>query len=153
MKIICESFCFQMDKSNRSQLPDSSSSPPLSGLFHSFDDENMSELPSCVFANIHHHHQLNSSQMSMNSIGMTSNGNQSPSVNNNLRMNANTFKIHQHFMHHSAEISDVPTTSTSSQSMSNFSGPMKNSRQHGSARERKRTLKSAPNGYSCTALA
>lgn len=136
-----------MDKLNRSQLPDSSSSPPLSGLFHNFDDEVMSDLPSCVYANVHQHHQLNSGQMSLNTLGMASNGNHSPSLNNNLRMNSNSFKIHQHFMHHSGEISDVPTTSTSSPSLTTFSGPIKNSRQHGVVRERKRTMRSAPNGY------
>jgi hypothetical protein len=153
-KILCEFlkpfvifFIEKMDKLNRSQLPDSSSSPPLNGLFHNFDDEAMSDLPSCVYANVHHHHQLNSGQIPLNSLAMTSNGNQSSSLNNSLRMNANNFKIHQHFMHHSGDISDVPTTSTSSPSLSTFSGPIKNNRQHGAVRERKRTLRSAPNGY------
>jgi hypothetical protein len=136
-----------MEKLNRPQLPDSSSSPPLSGLFHTFEDDAMSDLPSCVYANVHHHHQLNSGQISLNNLGLTSNGNQSPSLNNNLRMNANSFKMHQHFMHQSSEISDAPATSTSSPSLSNFSGPIKNNRQNGAVRERKRTMRSAPNGY------
>lgn len=137
----------KMEKLNRSQLPDSSSSPPLSGIFHNFDDEAMSDLPSCIYANVHHHHQLNSGQISINSLGMMPSGNQSPSANNSMRMNANSFKIHQHFMHH-GELPDAPATSTSSPVMSNFSGPIKNSRQNSAAvRERKRTMRSAPNGY------
>lgn len=135
-----------MEKLNRSQLPDSSSSPPLSGIFHNFDDEAISDLPSCIYANVHHHHQLNSGQMALNALGMTGNGGQSPSANGNLRMNANNFKLHQHFLHH--EISDAPATSTSSSpSVNSFGGPIKSARQHGAVRERKRTLRSAPNGY------
>lgn len=134
-----------MEKMNRSQLPDSSSSPPLGGIFHNFDDEGMSDLPSCIYANVHHHHQLNSGQISIGNLGM-GNGNQSPS-NNNLRMNGNNFKIHQHFMHHSGDIADAPATSTSSSpSLNTYGGPIKNSRPHGSVRERKRTMRSAPNG-------
>lgn len=135
-----------MEKLNRSQLPDSSSSPPLGGIFHNFEDEGMSDLPSCIYANVHHHHQLNSGQLSINTLGMAANGSQSPSANSNLRMNANNFKLHQHFMHQ--EMSDVPATSTSSSSpMNTFGGPIKNNRQQGAVRERKRTLRSAPNGY------
>lgn len=139
-----------MEKLNRNQLPDSSSSPPLSGIFHNFDDDALtSDLPSCVYANVHHHHhhQMNSGQISINNLGMAPNGNQSPSTNNNLRMNANSFKIHQHFLHHAGEIPDVPTASSSAP-LNNFGGPIKNSRQHGvTARDRKRTMRSAPNGY------
>lgn len=117
-----------MDKL-RNQLPDSSS-----GFF---DDEAMSDLPSCVFAN---HHQINSSQMALNNLGM-SNG---QSVNNSLRLNTNNFKI-QHFMHHSNEISDI--TATSSPIHQSFNGNIKGSRQH-ATRERKRTNgnRNAPNG-------
>ena len=142
-----------MDKVNRSQLPDSSSSPPLGGIFHNFDDEGMSDLPSCIYANVHHHHQLNPGQISINNLGMMPNGNLSPSSNNNLRMNSNNFKMHQHFMHHTGEISDTPATSTSSSSpMNSFGGPIKNNRQHGAVRERKRTMRSAPNGYDFSVL-
>src|SRR5690349_7119515 len=137
-----------MEKLNRSQLPDSSSSPPLGGIFHNFDDEAMSDLPSCIYANVHHHHQLNSNQIALNSLGMASNGNQAPSGNITLRMNPNNFKLHQHFLQHAGEISDAPATSTSSSSsLNNFGGPIKNSRQHSAVRERKRTMRSAPNGY------
>jgi hypothetical protein len=121
----------------------------MSGVFHNFDDEGMSDLPSCVYANVHHHHhhQLNSGQISINSLAMGQSGNQSPSSNNNLRMNANSFKLHQHFLHHAGEILDTPATSTSSLSLNNFGGPIKNNRQHSAAvRERKRTMRSAPNG-------
>uniref|UniRef100_A0A1B0GIW8 Uncharacterized protein n=1 Tax=Lutzomyia longipalpis TaxID=7200 RepID=A0A1B0GIW8_LUTLO len=40
-----------MDKLVRNQIPDSSSSPPLSCSlnFHTFEDDLMSDLPSCVF--------------------------------------------------------------------------------------------------------
>lgn len=137
-----------MEKLNRSQLPDSSSSPPLGGIFHNFEDEAMSDLPSCIYANVHHHHhQMNPGQISLNNLGMSSNGNQSLSANNNLRMNVNSFKIHQHFLNHGGEMSDAPATSTSaSSSMSTFGGPIKNNRQQGAVRERKKTMRSAPNG-------
>jgi hypothetical protein len=46
----------KMENLNRHQLPDSSSSPPIS-IFHGFEDEGMSDLPSCVYANPHQHHQ------------------------------------------------------------------------------------------------
>jgi len=129
-----------MEKLNRSQLPDSSSSPPLNGIFHSFDDEAMTDLPSCIYANVHHH-QINSGQISINSLGLMENQSQST----NSRMNANNFKLHQqHFLHH-GEMSDAPATSTSS-SMNTFGGPIKNSRQHGAVRERKKTMRAAPNG-------
>lgn len=132
-----------MEKLNRSQLPDSSSSPPLNGIFHNFDDEALHDLPSCIYANVHHHHQL-----SMNNLAMGPNGSRPQSPNNNLRMNPNSFKMHQHFLHHSGQdMIDAPATSTSSASMNSFGGPIKNSRQHSAVRERKRTMRSAPNGY------
>lgn len=142
---IFEVLC-KMEKLNRSQLPDSSSSPPLGGIFHNFDDEVMSDLPSCIYANVHHH-QLNSSQIALNSLGMNASGSQSSSASSSLRMNSNNFKLHQHFLQHAGDISDAPATSTSSSStMNTFGGPIKNSRQHGAVRERKRTMRSAPNG-------
>ncbi|XP_039967093.1 protein dimmed isoform X1 [Bactrocera neohumeralis] len=41
---------------SRNQLPDSSSSPPISHLsFHNFDDDMINDLPSCVYAGAAHH--------------------------------------------------------------------------------------------------
>ena len=122
-----------MDKVNRSQLPDSSSSPPLGGIFHNFDDEGMSDLPSCIYANVHHHHQLNPGQISISNLGMTS-------------QTTNNFKIHQHFMHHNGELTNPPATSSTSPMNATFIGPIKNSRLKETARERKKTIRSAPNG-------
>lgn len=129
-----------MDKLSRSQLPDSSSSPPMSSIFQNFDDDGMSDLPSCVYANAHHHHQLNAGQISINNMSAT--GSQT-SAASNLRMNTNAFRqIHQHFIQHA----DVDPPSTSSE-QGNFSGQVKALRQQQApARERKRTLRTAPNG-------
>lgn len=92
-------------------------------------------LPSCIFAN--HPNQMIGNN---HQLGMVSNGAQS-SVNN-LRINTNIqFKQHHSFIHHSSEIADLPTTSPSI----TFNGNIKSNRQHGS-RERKRTIRSAPNG-------
>jgi len=141
-----------MEKLNRSQLPDSSSSPPLS-IFHNFDDDGMSDLPSCVYASAHHHHhQLSTGQISLSNLPMqANNGSSGPSTaggsNNNLRMSSTNFRqIHQHFMHHEG---DPPTTSTSSSvTLNNYTAQsLKAHRQQsGVVRERKRTLRTAPNG-------
>ncbi|XP_061399587.1 achaete-scute homolog 1 isoform X4 [Musca vetustissima] len=62
---------------SRNQLPDSSSSPPISHIsFHNFDDDMISDLPSCVYAGAN--------------VG-TGNG--------NLRMNSNNFRqMQQQYM-------------------------------------------------------
>ena len=98
----------KMDKICRSQLPDSSSSPPLRYFvqktfeknyltnesdvsnsamnFHSFEDDLISDLPSCVYAN----HQLNST----------------PNTGN-LRLNSNSLRqIQQQYLHHSGKFYD-----------------------------------------------
>jgi hypothetical protein len=64
----------------------------------------------------------------------------------------NSFRqIQQHFMQHGSEMnesSSVLTSSTSNSSINNNYSPVKNHRsQQGAIRERKRTLRSAPNGY------
>ena len=133
-----------MEKLSRNQLPDSSSSPPLSGIFQTFDDDAMSDLPSCVYANPHHHHhhQLPSSHIQLNNL--------SPTSANNLRLSVNNFRqMQQHFMQHGSEMSENPSNSSSSTNNSgNFNSQVKNhSRQQGPIRERKRTMRSAPNGY------
>lgn len=158
-----------MEKLNRSQLPDSSSSPPLSNIFHSFDDEAMSDLPSCIYANTHHHHhhhqhQLNhlpmTSAMSSNPSGLSPSP-PTPPHSNNLRLNVNNFRqIQQHFMQQHGDISEMPPhASSSSSSLHNFNNSpassqpnTKTQRQQGGngsggpIRERKRTIRSAPNG-------
>lgn len=96
-KQIIKSENYLMDKLSRSQLPDSSSSPPLSVIFHNFDDDVISDLPSCVYAN---HHQMNSNNQVMgsgNSGSLLNPGNSQ----NPLRINTNSIRqIQQHYLHH-----------------------------------------------------
>ncbi|KAL7035061.1 hypothetical protein ACKWTF_008216 [Chironomus riparius] len=136
-----------MEKLSRNQLPDSSSSPPLSGIFQTLNDDAMSDLPSCVYANSHH--QL-PSHIQLNSL---STQNLSPASANNLRLTVNNFRqMQQHFMQHGCEMSENTSnlsSSTSSNNSANYNSQHKNnSRQQGPIRERKRTMRSAPNGYS-----
>jgi hypothetical protein len=155
-----------MEKLSRSQLPDSSSSPPLSNIFQSFDDEAMSDLPSCIYANAHHHHhhhhQINHLSIP-NALNTSSGMSPSPPPLNpnpgNLRLNVNSFRqIQQHFMQQHNEISEIGAlAASSSSSLHNFNNSpapsqARNQRQQGSGggpiRERKqRTARSAPNGY------
>ncbi|KAL9873101.1 basic helix-loop-helix domain-containing Fer2 isoform 1-T1 [Glossina fuscipes fuscipes] len=135
---------------SRNQLPDSSSSPPLSHLsFHNFDDDVINDLPSCVYSGA-------------NSVG---NG------NGNLRMSTNNFRqLQQQYLQHSSESildsstninlgsnasglicgssSTVATTTTGSNSHSNSynTSPYKIQRQQANIRERKRIQRSAPTG-------
>ena len=157
-----------MEKLSRSQLPDSSSSPPLSNIFQSFDDEAMSDLPSCIYANAHHHHhhhQMNHLPMSNVLTAGPSGLSPSPPSNShasakNMRLSVNSFRqIQQHFMQQHGDISDMggPLASSSTPALhTNFSNPpvalqTKNHRQQGNGgggaiRERKRTLRAAPTG-------
>lgn len=150
-----------MEKLSRSQLPDSSSSPPLSSIFQSFDDEAMSDLPSCIYANTHHHHhhhhhQMNHLPIAMNSSGLSPSPPLPQQNSNNLRLSVNNFRqIQQHFMH--GDISEIgQLASSSSSSVHNFNNSStttqpKNHRQSGNGngggpiRERKKSLRSAPN--------
>ncbi|XP_058822345.1 achaete-scute homolog 1 isoform X2 [Topomyia yanbarensis] len=123
-----------MDKICRSQLPDSSSSPPLSGLnFHNFDEDLISDLPSCVYAN----HQLGAATATTASTA-------------NLRLNTNSLRQIQHqYLHHTDCLDSAGGTGPS---LSNTIGhpystaPYKIQRQQTNVRERKRILRSAPNG-------
>ncbi|XP_070496145.1 helix-loop-helix protein 13-like isoform X2 [Chironomus tepperi] len=137
-----------MEKLSRNQLPDSSSSPPLSGIFQTFDDDAMSDLPSCVYANPHHHHhhQLPSSHIQLNNLSAQ---NLSPNSANSLRLSVNNFRqMQQHFMQHGSEMSENPSnlsssTSSSTNNSGHFNTQIKNhSRQQGPIRERKRTMSS-----------
>lgn len=144
-----------MDKLNRSQLPDSSSSPPLSNIFQSFDDEAISDLPSCIYANAHHHHhhQLNHMPNTLSaSSGLSSSP---PSTNNssNLRLSVNSFRqIQQHFMqqHDIPDVASSPTLHNFNNSPTSLQvkGHHRQSGERGGGpvRERKRTVRSAPNG-------
>ena len=154
-----------MDKISRTQLPDSSSSPPLNAIFHNFDDEfaQSSDLPSCVYAS-HHHHQMNHG--SVNNLGLSGNTGHSPP---NLRVNSNNFRqIQQHYLQHGKnqiiitkfiliikvffllEL-DTPPTSSSSTIHNYGPSPYKAQQKQANVRERKRMLRSAngsiPNGY------
>ncbi|CAO1401365.1 unnamed protein product [Diamesa hyperborea] len=133
-----------MDKISRTQLPDSSSSPPLNAIFHNFDEEftQSSDLPSCVYAS-HHHHQMNHG--SVNNLGLSGNTGHSPP---NLRVNSNNFRqIQQHYLQHEL---DTPPTSSSSTIHNYGPSPYKAQQKQANVRERKRMLRSAngsiPNG-------
>ncbi|XP_021709107.1 helix-loop-helix protein 13 isoform X2 [Aedes aegypti] len=123
-----------MDKICRSQLPDSSSSPPLSGLnFHSFDEDLISDLPSCVYAN----HQLGAATATNPNSG-------------NLRLNTNSLRQIQHqYLHHSDCLESPSSASPSLSNAMNHpysAAPYKIQRQQTNVRERKRVMRSAPNG-------
>ncbi|XP_053696216.1 uncharacterized protein LOC128743629 [Sabethes cyaneus] len=123
-----------MDKICRSQLPDSSSSPPLSGLnFHSFEEDLISDLPSCVYAN----HQLGAATATNASSA-------------NLRLNTSSLRQIQHqYLHHN---DCLDSSGSANAALSTSIGhpyntaPYKIQRQQTSVRERKRVLRSAPNG-------
>ncbi|EAA06089.5 AGAP003739-PA [Anopheles gambiae str. PEST] len=144
-----------MDKICRSQLPDSSSSPPLSGIgFHSFDDELMADLPSCVYAQ---HHQLNTapgnggagSSSAGHSAGHSGHTGNAPP---NLRLNPTSIRQMQHQYLHHTECLDSSTPPSPSLSTTMGTHPYnpppynKMQRQQTNVRERKRMMRSAPNG-------
>ncbi|XP_055684386.1 twist-related protein 1 [Lutzomyia longipalpis] len=141
-----------MDKLVRNQIPDSSSSPPLSCSlnFHTFEDDLMSDLPSCVFG------------------GGTA---QTSGISSSLRLggtNSGGGLKHPGNVHHATQFAAgphhpdcqlvEPSTSTSHGDLqgvgNNIQGscspygtpPFKIQRQQTNIRERKRMLRSAPNG-------
>jgi hypothetical protein len=128
-----------MEKLNRNQLPDSSSSP-LGNIFHSFDDEVINDFPSCVYGvpqNPHHHHSVS---------GISSSGNQLLSlIDNNIKMSQNESKIRHQYSHHSEDLGDIPPSFNSIPPSNYNNAPTRNTR-HGPGKERKRTVRSAPNG-------
>ncbi|TMW50130.1 hypothetical protein DOY81_004755 [Sarcophaga bullata] len=129
---------------SRNQLPDSSSSPPISHLsFHNFDEDIINDLPSCVYA------------------GGTPVG----TGNGNLRMSANNFRqMQQQYMQQGNEnLLDSSTNvglnnnnnnnsssllcgSPNAGSSSYNTSPYKIQRQQANVRERKRIQRSAPTG-------
>ncbi|XP_019893382.2 helix-loop-helix protein 6 isoform X3 [Musca domestica] len=131
---------------SRNQLPDSSSSPPISHIsFHNFDDDMINDLPSCVYAG-----------------GPVGTG------NGNLRMNSNNFRqIQQQYMQQQQQSNENILDSSSNNiglnsnstaalmcgSSPNNSGSnsynttsYKIQRQQANVRERKRIQRSAPTG-------
>ncbi|SPP83660.1 twist-related protein 1 isoform X3 [Drosophila guanche] len=79
---------------SRNQLPDSSSSPPISHMpFHNFDDDLINDLPSCIYAGQH--------QGGGNNGGGGAGGSGGSS---GLRLNSNNLRhIQQHYMQHGGE--------------------------------------------------
>ncbi|XP_061399585.1 achaete-scute homolog 1 isoform X2 [Musca vetustissima] len=128
---------------SRNQLPDSSSSPPISHIsFHNFDDDMISDLPSCVYAGAN--------------VG-TGNG--------NLRMNSNNFRqMQQQYMQQQqknildSSSNNIGLNSNNTTSLICGSSPNHNNtnsynatsykiqRQQANVRERKRIQRSAPTG-------
>ena len=98
--------------------------------FHNFDEDLMSELPSCVYA--------------------------TSAPNPNIRMGGNLRHIPQYVHHQATSDCLDPSTSSSSSAMHNphhqYNAPTTNTghfkmqRQHSTTRERKRVLRTAPNG-------
>ncbi|KAH8346157.1 hypothetical protein KR067_007066 [Drosophila pandora] len=78
---------------SRNQLPDSSSSPPISHLpFHNFDDDLINDLPSCIYAG---QHQGGSAPGGGSGGGNTSSG---------LRLSSSNLRhMQQHYLQHSGE--------------------------------------------------
>ncbi|XP_022216390.1 class E basic helix-loop-helix protein 22 isoform X2 [Drosophila obscura] len=78
---------------SRNQLPDSSSSPPISHMpFHNFDDDLINDLPSCIYAGQH---------QGGNNGGGGAGGSGGSS---GLRLNSNNLRhIQQHYMQHGGE--------------------------------------------------
>uniref|UniRef100_A0A182LRF9 BHLH domain-containing protein n=1 Tax=Anopheles culicifacies TaxID=139723 RepID=A0A182LRF9_9DIPT len=125
---------------------------PYSGIgFHSFDDELMADLPSCVYAQ---HHQLNSAPGNGSGAGSSNSVGHSSHTNNNapnLRLNPNSIRQMQHqYLHHTECLdSSTPPSPSLSTTMGNHPynpPPYKIQRQQTNVRERKRMMRSAPNG-------
>lgn len=112
--------------------------PYNSGMnFHNFDEDLMSDLPSCVYAN----HQLGAAATATSGTSGA-----------NLRLNTNSLRQIQHqYLHHTdcldSPNSVSPSMSTSISSHPYNAAPYKIQRQQTSnVRERKRVMRSAPNG-------
>ncbi|GAB0097104.1 basic helix-loop-helix transcription factor amos [Sergentomyia squamirostris] len=140
-----------MDKL-RNQIPDSSSSPPLSCSlnFHTFDDDLMSDLPSCVFGGATTPSSSISSSLRLGSSSGTGNG-----LKHTVNMHhASQFNTGIH--HPDCQIVEPSTSSThgdlqvgpnvQSACSPYGSPPYKIQRQQTTIRERKRMMRSAPNG-------
>ncbi|XP_034114877.1 uncharacterized protein LOC133836135 isoform X2 [Drosophila sulfurigaster albostrigata] len=80
---------------SRNQLPDSSSSPPISHLpYHNFDDDLINELPSCIYAGQH--------QSGVGAPGGAPGG--ISSGGSGLRLSSNNLRhIQQHYLQHNNE--------------------------------------------------
>ncbi|KAL5273014.1 hlh-13 family protein [Megaselia abdita] len=110
---------------SRNQLPDSSSSPPLSHLsFQHFDDDMLNDLPSCVYAN----------------------NNNCSNPGNNGRPNNNFRQIQNQYLHHSDCLDSSTPNMGLNSSMGGYGSPYKLCRQQSGIRERKRIQRSAPTG-------
>ncbi|XP_037038719.1 basic helix-loop-helix transcription factor amos isoform X2 [Bradysia coprophila] len=113
-----------MDKVNKNQLPDSSSSPPINSInFHAFDEDLVNDLPSCLYVQGGHNQHLGNPNNGLNP--------------NNLR------QIQHQYLHHS---DCLESTSAQSVSSNPYGTHYKIHRQQANIRERKRMLRSAPNG-------
>ncbi|KAH8347514.1 hypothetical protein KR059_012008 [Drosophila kikkawai] len=99
---------------SRNQLPDSSSSPPISHLpFHNFDDDLINDLPSCIYAG---QHQGGSAAGAGGGGGSGGGGG-----NSGLRLSSNNLRhIQQHYLQHSGE--NLLDSSTNSMGVHNSGG-------------------------------
>ncbi|XP_070142690.1 twist-related protein 1 isoform X2 [Drosophila kikkawai] len=99
---------------SRNQLPDSSSSPPISHLpFHNFDDDLINDLPSCIYAG---QHQGGSAAGTGGGGGSGGGGG-----NSGLRLSSNNLRhIQQHYLQHSGE--NLLDSSTNSMGVHNSGG-------------------------------
>ncbi|KAH8295297.1 hypothetical protein KR018_009693 [Drosophila ironensis] len=99
---------------SRNQLPDSSSSPPISHLpFHNFDDDLINDLPSCIYAGQH--------QGSGTPGGGGGGGSGGAGGSSGLRLNSSNLRhIQQHYLQHSGE--NLLDSSTNPMSVHNSGG-------------------------------
>uniref|UniRef100_A0A182YP44 Uncharacterized protein n=1 Tax=Anopheles stephensi TaxID=30069 RepID=A0A182YP44_ANOST len=137
-----------MDVLTYNNVPNGST---YSGIgFHSFDDELMADLPSCVYAQ---HHQLSAAPGNGNGAGSSNSVGHGSHTGNppNLRLNPNSIRQMQHqYLHHTECLdSSTPPSPSLSTTMGTHPynpPPYKIQRQQTNVRERKRMMRSAPNG-------
>ncbi|KAH8416964.1 hypothetical protein KR222_000207 [Zaprionus bogoriensis] len=86
---------------SRNQLPDSSSSPPISHLpYHNFEDDLINELPSCIYASQHQSGVNNAG----GAAGGISTGGGGGAGGAGLRLSSNNLRhIQQHYMQHNVQ--------------------------------------------------
>lgn len=126
--------------------------------YHNFDDELVPELPSCAYANHNLASVAESAEQGVESVGSVV-GSRGPPNLCGINVNALRHQLHNPYVlqPHPGDYMDPPSTSTSSPvnlstgtSISTYGGcnsPYKIQRQQTSVRERKRIMRSAPNGF------
>ncbi|CRL01861.1 CLUMA_CG015114, isoform A [Clunio marinus] len=123
-----------MERINRIQTPDSSSSPPSNGMYQDFNTDVASKLPSCIYGSIQQNQQIYCDQITSHTQFAEN------------QIDELDFKIPMQYITQPELLDYAPASSTSQSSQSIFGGPIKNSRQQNTNRDRKRTSRTVPNG-------